>query len=248
MLNRDQFLPGMEDMRPAKPFEQTESQFQKRPDVMVHGRYVDKVERGDAMPQFSRMEFPEPVLGDGFHAGTEKAAHERLQHLGKPWMDREARFFHGRVDPDKMSNTPTPGRWEPADAEPSPTDPGRRKDRGELWAIEDHDQYYRNDYEDEGSTSAILSVRNAPARTHATRGTPVEEGYKTPNNFETWRTSVGNAMAQGDKVPRHVQALYEASGGADGPHHNLDTRFNRPVVKARTEDEPIPGTTTMLRY
>jgi hypothetical protein len=127
-LNGDQFLPGMESMRRAEPYEQTAAQFHNRPDVFVHGRY-ERTMRGSRELDLhdASLEF------QGFHAGTEKSAHERLISLGPPWTHHEPRFYHGRVDPTQMQNTPVPGTWgergRPAQRQGSPPGRGRGVER-----------------------------------------------------------------------------------------------------------------------
>lgn len=216
-----------------------------RPDVMVHGRYVHQT----AGPVTERH-----VTTGDFHAGTRKAAHDRLSGsvsgIGVPWEGHVAKFFYGRVDPAKMKNTSDAA----FDGDPG----GRLKDQQEEWEPRHFNHYYRNDYEDPGSTSAILRVRDH-------RGTPVREAKETvpwpdkkwtgskwedtmgtitrtanlPENFHSWRDSVGSALYRGQHVPAHVEALYHATGGSAGRHSVHDTEFKTPH-EGDAEDADVP--------
>lgn len=186
---------------------------------MVHGRHVIADERnGYKKPKHSQLEFVRE--NGGFHAGTEKAAHERMSDLGESWGGTMPRFYHGRVDPAKMRNTPAQGNWEVAGPDKVRPDRGRIADQQEGWAQEHENSYYRNDYEDEGSTSAILATKGTGRRDL------IGDQFQTPDNFETWRGAVGNALRRGDEVPRNVHASFRASGGAAAPQYNFDTRYD----------------------
>lgn len=142
-LNHDQFLPGMEGMREALPHEQTEAQFNNRPDVMVHGRIMGKSVPLSRRPHQDNLDF---------HVGTRQAALERVETLGPPRMgDRQhARFFVGQVDPERMENTPeTP-----------------HTDMGLDWTPNEVNHYYQNDSEHEGSISAVLDADEVREGTH----------------------------------------------------------------------------------
>lgn len=230
-LNEQQFLPGTEHMRPAEPHEQTEAQFHNRPDVMVHGRFLKHEAVHDL--GFGRQ-LNTWATDRGFHSGTERAAHERVVDLGvaHPGYDETPRFFHGRVDPKQMHNRPEPAAWEGGSLG---DDLGREEDQGEDWGPHHHNRYYRNDYEDEGSTSAIHGWTGGPDHTNA---------GNVPENFVTWRQSVADAQANGDKVPSHVQALYNVTGGVNGPHHVMHPHLpfeTRTMVKPNlgSNDQPM---------
>jgi hypothetical protein len=228
-------LPGMENMPPAEPHEQTESQFHNRPDVMVHGRFVDK----DYMDQAGVAKQLHPLWSgpQGFHAGTEKAAHDRVADLAPAIEGTTARFFHGRVDPAQMRNQPTPGRWEQStQGTVAKGDPGRKPDKGEDWDRTHHNTYYRNDYEDKGSTAAILPVNIHVTGEEQIGALTVPTEEHRPGNFTTWRDGITQAMKASQRIPAHVKALYEASGGESGPHHVLHTsQFGIDKHNARTK-------------
>lgn len=218
----------MGDMRPAQPHEQTESQFQNRSDVFVHGRYMHPDQAHD---------LPEPSDGTwDFHAGTVKSAHERLDNLGSPWTGTEPRYWHGRVNSHLMENTPNLGHWEGAhpvgfeSAVPpvNQADPGRIPDQLNEWWRAHANRYYRNDWEDKGSTSVILDSSKHAEQKRTPMGTPYEIETLRPDNFTTWRQGVTNALQFGKEVPSHVRAAYEASGGEHGAHANVDTDFKPP--------------------
>lgn len=268
MLSADQFLPGTENMREAKPHEQTESQFHNRPDVFVHGRYMSMAasEQG-----YKNMLFSGGPPTQGFHAGSEAAAHERLTNLDAPLHGHAARFFHGRVDPIHMQNTPNKGEWEqgfpaetahtnPARALPTrrTDDPGREVDQIDEWRLRHHGSYYRNDYEDRGSTSVILPTEEVRYKQRMDfEGQPgrppavYERVDHAPRNFNTWRMDVHRALSTGQEVPHHVRATYEASGGVEGSHSNVHSHFESPVVpdvsrkatpdRYQHKDMEIPG-------
>lgn len=242
MLSESQFLPGTESIRPAQPHEQTEAQFHARPNVFVHGRY----ERPDAAHagQLDLGLFAADS-NTAFHAGTERAAHDRLageeSGLGIPHEGHKAVFYHGEVDPKRMRNTAVPGRWEASQHAlgPAAGDPGRIRDQDEEWKPSHHDKYYRNEYEDKGSTSVILSAYTAGTR----KG---RDGYDEPRylprNFTTHREAISTALAQGQHVPSHVRAVYEATGGESGPLSVVHTHFSTPAkTKYETTDHMFPG-------
>lgn len=217
----DQPLPGMEHLRAAEPHEQTPGQFLSRPDTFVHGRFIDKDMHPASQPH---------LMGYSVHAGTRASALDRLEQLGAPRGGRKqhARFFAGTVDPKRMRNPPPSGdvhdhgdqevtrRIYGGTEENKITKPNsnewRAKDRNEDWTEEDHNQYYRNQAEDVGSTSVIVS-------------TPTVDRA----NFKPWRKHVSEALAQGRNVPKHVEALYHETGGAEGSVFHTDADF-RPEV------------------
>lgn len=222
-------------MRRAEPYEQTAAQFHNRPDVFVHGRY----ER--TMPGSRELDLHDSSIArQGFHAGTEAAAEDRLMQLGVPWADHSPRFYHGRVDPGRMRNTAVPGDWEHKEnslggAVRQAWDPGRLPDEGEEWGSMHHGSYYRNDYEDKGSTSVVLPVEHIGGR-------------YIPQNFQTHREAISEALRQRRTVPAHVKAVYKATGGTRGPrsvHHALFTP-NTTSVKGKYAkvDDPILGFTS----
>lgn len=238
-LSRDQFLPGMEGLRPAEPWEQTESQFLNRPDVFFHGRFEDRAAPASKGPTPRDWQF---------HAGSEKAAIERMTQLGHRWNDRyEPRFYAGRVDPSQMHNQPPPEgpnfhpgqRVEERGVEPykekrvvrEADNEWRAEDIGEDWSQSDVDHYYRNDYEDVGSTSVIL-----------------KEGREGPRNFRTHRSLVSEAIRDGLPVPKHVQATFEASGGTRGSRAIYPQEYQHPspketeaqYAKREAEGRPVP--------
>lgn len=224
-LNPDQFLPGTEHIRPAEPYEQTEAQFHNRPDVMVHGRFV----REDRLTQPGLPNQLAAYSGRaGFHAGTARAAQERVATLGpaNKGYAEDPRFFHGRVDPAKMKNTPDPGAWEdPKGPYPPPiNDPGRIVDQGDDWQHHDHNKYYKNEHEDPGSVSSVHSVESVDR--HSVQG--------VPNNFKTWRQSVAEAQESGAHIPSHVKAVYDATGGTAGPHHVINPAFYKETTEMRS--------------
>lgn len=211
-------LPGMEDMTPAQPHEQTPAQFHNRPDVFFHGRMED--------PRVSRSDLPRQRSWD-FHAGTSQSARDRMEDLGLPRAGKEARFFAGQVDPDSMQNPPPTGN--PHDPPPlqvvkkgpnrythrvikDPANEWRINDPGEGWDPADTNSYYRNEAEDIGSTSVLLNSRS------------VAHGY----TFTPWRTSVEGALESGERVPHHVKAIYDVSGGPDGPVTHEESGYSRP--------------------
>jgi hypothetical protein len=178
-------------------------------------------------------------VSSGFHAGTERAAHERLQSLGSAWADHSPRFYHGRVDPSQMQNTAVPGQWENAlDNTRHGGDPGRMVDQGEEWRRYEHGSYYRNDYEDKGSTSVILPLE-------VEHGDPEAASTYTPQNFKTHREAVSDALKQGKPVPSHVRAVHDATGGESGPKSVVHPDFKAPQSMARDKysraDYSIPG-------
>jgi hypothetical protein len=232
MLNESQFLPGMEALREADPHEQTEAQFHNRPNMFVHGRF----ERPDKPGVSGQLDLGLGTQITGFHAGTERAAHDRLGPEGHavPWKGTHAVFYHGVVDPEKMRNKPEPGHWE---GNPLVGDKGRIEDKDEDWNQGHHDKYYRNDWEDKGSTSVILSTPIHP-----------RTGHPAPTNFLTHRAAVSEALRDGKHVPSHVRAVYDATGGAQGSHAVSHTHF-KPVQDYHgtygTADRELPG---MDRY
>lgn len=254
-LNGDQFLPGMEHMREAKPYQQTESQFHNRPDVMVHARFMNvaDVNAPGAHAQMGNWAKPQ-----GFHAGTERAAYERMEALGPPNVasDPHPRYFHGQVDPAKMQNTPQPSLYEtdPNKAvrisngwETGPKDKGRLQDHGEDWEPEHHNSYYRNDIEDVGSVSTIHGWRDPQRITSEFGGS---RHVSIPDNFTTWRQSVTEAHEAGKVVPSHVRAVYDATGGEAGPHHvlhpDLDRHLNDAWKRPETKRIPSPSYDTPM--
>lgn len=224
-LNEQQFLPGTEHMRPAEPHEQTERQFHNRPDVMVHARFMNvaDVNAPGAHAQMGKWE-----SSSGFHAGTEQAAYERMEALGPPNVasDPHPRYFHGRVDPSRMKNGPV-------------EDQGRLHDQGEDWTHDHHNSYYLNVIEDKGSVSTVHGWRD-PERVVDTLGS--SRHVSIPDNFTTWRQSVTQANDEGTKVPSHVQALYDATGGSAGPHHVLHPDLDRHLNDAwkNPENKRVP--------
>lgn len=232
----------MESMRRAEPYEQTAAQFHNRPDVFVHGRY----ER--TMPGSRELDLHEgnTEITQGFHAGTERSAHERLDVLGPAWERHSPRFYHGRVDPAQMQNTAVPGNWE--NKAPKALgggvvrhydDPGRVPDEGEGWGPRHHGSYYRNDYEDKGSTSVILPLRERGAG-------PFDRVYEPPQNFKTHRETVSDALKAGKPVPSHVREPFLATGGEFGPksvtHTHFEARYKPVFGKGYNRyDEPITG-------
>jgi hypothetical protein len=232
-LSGDQFsLPGMESMSRAEPHEQTESQFHNRPDVFVHGRY-EPLKPGPRELVFNE---DEANSSKGFHAGTETSSHERMSALGTPWAGTSPKFYHGSVDVTRMNNNSTPGAWETGSFRQY--DRGRAQDEGQGWTPEDHGKYYRNDYEDVGSTSAVL-----PFEKHLDHGEHF--GEHTPGNFLTHRQAVSDALSQGKTVPGHVKAVYDATGGSYGPKSVVHPDFKAPQSMARDKysraDYSIPG-------
>jgi hypothetical protein len=211
----------MEHLRAAEPHEQTPEQFLNRPDTFVHGRFIDKDMHPASQPH---------LMGYSVHAGTRAAALDRLEQLGAPRGGRKqhARFFAGTVDPKRMHNPPPSGdvhdhgtqeverRFYGGADQSRITMPNvnewRARDQNEEWTEEDHDKYYRNQAEDVGSTSVILST---PSPDRA--------------NFKPWRRHVSDALAQGKPVPKHVEALYHASGGAEGSVYHTETEFHPEV-------------------
>lgn len=228
MLSQMQF-PGMESMRPALPHEQTEAQFNNRPDVMVHGRMESPFSK---TPRTNRSQSQgEP---DTFHAGSKQAATERLDNLGTPRRGTTPKFYHGQVDPQQMRNSPDPGKWEPESPpgtyptpKASPRDPGRMPDIAGGWGRKHLGKYYRNDYEDKGSTSVVLGNESRTS--------------DAPKNFTPWRRSVSNAIRSGEHVPGHVRGYYEASGGAHAPQglHDPDFRPSTYGSAQHTKDLPM---------
>jgi len=112
----------------------------------------------------------------GFHVGTLGAADERMQH-----SHRRTGYFHPvRIDTFMDNTRDTP-----------------YSDRGESWTHEDHDSFYRNEYEDVGSVSAIVS---------------------SPHAVKTYGDFVGDAMKDPKKIP---------SGEAQWRHENNRMSFQR---------------------
>lgn len=185
----------------AEPYQQTPSQFMNRPDVAVHARIFPK---GEA-------QLPTHVtnlMTEGLHAGTEKAAFERVNNMqpeadyqpaGHKHQGFETAAHYGTVERDHMENTPH----------------DLAEDEG-VFSAEgmSHGMYYKNDAEDVGSTSVMIPGGNRPVPG------PNRPSTDTPG-FKTWRRHVGEALADPSKahtVPHHVRAIYEASGGAEGSH------------------------------
>lgn len=211
----------MEHLGAAEPHEQTPEQFLSRPDTFIHGRYMDKDMHSTAQPH---------LMGYTLHAGTRAAAMDRLEQLGAPYGGRKqhARFFAGTVDPRRMRNQPPSGdvhdhgdqevtrRIYGGSEETKITKPNvnewRIKDQNEDWAEEHHDHYYRNEAEDPGSTSVIVSTPT-PGMT----------------NFKPWRKHVSEALKYGQPVPKHVEALYHATGGEKGGVYHLESDFKPEV-------------------
>jgi hypothetical protein len=115
-------------------------------------------------------------------------------------------------------------------------------DQGEEWRRYEHGSYYRNDYEDKGSTSVILPLA-------VDHGDPSAASTYTPQNFKTHREAVSDALKQGKPVPSHVRAVHDATGGESGPKSVVHTNFQepRPVVWGKgyeKTDQPITGFTS----
>ena len=231
MLNQDQFLPGMENMRHAEPYEQTHEQFLNRPDVFVHGRPVRKDKPLNAVPN--------PAFD--FHAGTRKAALDRVHDMGalRGGDEQHVRFFAGQVDPRKMENRPPEegphhhpgqvvekrqygGSEQVRVAEPAENE-WRLKDQWLDWGEGDLNHYYRNEAEDPGSTSVIL--------------------HGSQRNFRSWRGQVSQAIREGKTVPSHVRSAYEASGGSGGSKTYFDAEYKptRATLSNRQEGLFSPG-------
>jgi hypothetical protein len=225
----------MEHLRAAEPHEQTPAQFLNRPDTFVHGRFVEK----DMHPSTEWHK-----MGYSMHAGTHAAALDRLEQLGSPRGGRKqhARFYAGTVDPKRMYNPPpsgdvhdhgdqevtqTPFRFEKAKVTKPNSNEWRIKDQNEDWNETHHDKYYRNNAEDIGSTSVILSAR----------------GDQT--NFKSWRRHVSDALQQGKAVPKHVEAVYHESGGDQGSVYHVEPGF-RPEVDYRERRLPYAATEQSL--
>lgn len=211
-------LPGMEEMRPAEPHEQTPAQFHNRPDVFVHGRLE--------WPEVPHNQPPKQRAWD-FHAGTSQSAIERMNDFGTPRQGKEPRFYAGQIHPGAMQNPPPAegphyhpdqvvlhkgdNRYMTRVAEPASNE-WRIKDPGEDWDPADVDSYYRNDHEDVGSTSVIVG----------------SYGVSVGQNFRSWRTSVHDALEHNKRVPHHVKSVYEQSGGAEGPVTHVESEYQRP--------------------
>lgn len=197
-LNHDQFLPGMEGMRPAEPHEQTEAQFNNRPDVMVHGRYTWRDKPMDERPYQSNIDF---------HVGTRQAALERVETLGAPHhSDMHARFYVGQVDPRSMENTPeTP-----------------ITDMGVDWTPSEVGHYYRNDSEDRGSISAVLDAENVRAGTsfRSWRGAvsdALRTGQRVPEHVKSLYQRTGGS--------RGSQATFDTAYRGEQPLPKRTTRY-----------------------
>jgi hypothetical protein len=97
----------------------------------------------------------------------------------------------------------------------------RIDDEGESWERKHGNHYYRNEYEDPGSTSVILhDERRAGASL----------------NFKPWRAHVSEAIRMGSKVPSHVEALYHATGGEAGPVTSHLPDYKEPSKAGRMDD------------
>ncbi len=144
ILSTPQFqdaLPGLEtgehsSTTPAQPWQQTENQFNERPDVMNHYRFAQN-------PSYGKYDTAtlkgDGTYGQGFHAGTLQAAQDRMNDLGEPFKGTAPVLHVGHVDPAKMS-------------------PKMVEDMGTQWGSQHHDAYYANDSEDAGSVSSIHAV------------------------------------------------------------------------------------------
>lgn len=234
----DQALPGMSGSEPgtlpAHPWEQTPSQFLNRPDIMVHGRNAT-VSHGNGYH----------VSTHDFHAGTEKAAHDRLNMLGPAWEGTEPRFYHGTVDASQMSNRPD---WNDFNKD------GPVSDHGDNWPdmTERAGKYYKNEWEDPGSVSVILDGRRRRGLSHRTTTdvmTGAERAYTSnddrPDNFKTWQEHVQEGLqTPGRTVPKHVEAIYNDMGGPKAPTHVYHPEYkNQPtgyhVMLQEKTQEPL---------
>lgn len=221
-LSQLQF-PGMSHIVPAAAHEQTEHQFMSRPGIYVHGRMMasDEPQKPSVIEHLS--DDGSPVHNwSSFHAGTVKAAHDRLHDLGVPFEGTAPRFTYGSVQPEAMHNKPNPHPNERLPNTPVPySTHARIPDSGDMWDSGDQNHYYMNEHEDKGSTSVILG--------------PGSQGDR-PHNYQTHRQAVSQAIRSGQHVPAHVRGPYEASGGETGPESYHDPSF---TVNHKAQQKPL---------
>jgi len=175
-----QRLPGISPGRRLEPWEQTQHQFTHDPRTWFHARIGDE-----------EIEPPEDPK-DGVHVGTLQAARDRIRHLThdgvwkQPGFSSHTIYDVPRVFPVRIT----------APMRNAPTDPINDQPAG--WHPH-HNKYYRNQVEDPGSISAVVS-RTQFLKTH--------------------REFVRDALAAHKPVPERVRHEYDHTEGRDGPHYD----------------------------